>query len=122
MLDALFTGGDSSRFQLDLVKGKQSVMQYEANPAGLSPAPSITKIPSMYAMFMLHKPNFTGKQIVDQVQDEIARIQKEGVPAKTKWSACAHFVRSSSIVQMQSAAGPGAAARAIRGVRTAIRG
>ena len=39
------------------------------------------KDPGVYGMFMLYKPNFTGKQIVDQVQDEIARIQKEGVPA-----------------------------------------
>src|SRR5262245_21787468 len=29
MADVLFTGGDSSRFQLNLVKGKQSILSYE---------------------------------------------------------------------------------------------
>ena len=31
MIDAILTAGDSSRFRQDLVKGKQSVIQYEAN-------------------------------------------------------------------------------------------
>src|SRR5581483_9302463 len=31
MVDAVLTAGESSRFQLNLVKGKQSVVQYEAN-------------------------------------------------------------------------------------------
>src|SRR5436190_15427686 len=104
MLDAIFTGGDSARFQLDLVKGKQSVLQYEANP-GWPFASSIDyKDPAMYAMFMLHKPNFTGKQIVDQVQEEIAKIQKAGVPAD-ELERVRTFIRSSNIVQMQSVLG-----------------
>jgi predicted Zn-dependent peptidase len=58
----------------------------------------------LYAIFMLYKPNFTGKQIVDQVQDEIARIQKDGVPAD-EMARVRTYIRSSSIVQMQSALG-----------------
>ena len=53
---------------------------------------------------MLYKPNFTAKQIVDQVQDVIDRIQKEGVPPEELQRVRA-TVRSSSIVQMQSALG-----------------
>ena len=34
MLDAMLTGGNSSRFRLDLVKGKESLIQYESNLAG----------------------------------------------------------------------------------------
>src|ERR1035438_1371040 len=30
MIDAILTGGDSSRFKLDLVKGKESIISYEA--------------------------------------------------------------------------------------------
>jgi predicted Zn-dependent peptidase len=53
---------------------------------------------------MLHKPNFTGKQIVDQVQDEIAKIQKDGVPAE-ELQRVKTYIRSSSILQMQSVLG-----------------
>jgi predicted Zn-dependent peptidase len=104
MLDAIFTGGDSSRFQLDLVKGKQSVLQYEANPGWPFAGANDYRAPGMYAMFMLHKPNFTGKQIVDQVQEEISKIQKAGVPAD-ELQRVRTFVRSSSIVQLQGALG-----------------
>jgi zinc protease len=104
MLDALLTGGDSSRFQLGLVKGKQSVVQYEANPGWPFASAIDYKDPGVYGIFMLHKPNFTGKQIVDQVQDEIARIQKDGVPAD-ELERVRSFVRSSNIVQMQTALG-----------------
>ena len=97
MLDAILTGGDSSRFQLDLVKGKQSVLQFEANPGWPFAGPADYKDPGVYGIFMLYKPNFTGKQIVDQVQDEIARIQKEGVPAD-ELARVRTFVRSSGMV------------------------
>jgi predicted Zn-dependent peptidase len=104
MLDATLTGGDSSRFQLGLVKGKQSVLQFEANPGWPTAGPNDYKAPEFYGIFMLYKPNFTGKQIVDQVQAEIARIQKEGVPAD-ELARVRAFVRSSSIVSIQSALG-----------------
>jgi zinc protease len=104
MLDAIFTGGDSSRFQLDLVKGKKSVLQYEANPGWPFASAIDYKDPSMYAMFMLHNPKFTGKQIVDQVQDEIAKIQKDGVSAE-ELERVRTYIRSSSILQMQSVLG-----------------
>ena len=101
MLDALLTGGDSSRFQLDLVKGKQSVLQFEANIGWPFAGPSDYKEPGVYGIFLLHKPNFTGKQIVDQVQQEIARVQNDGVPPE-ELARVRTFIRSSSIVQMQS--------------------
>ena len=104
MLDAILTGGDSSRFQLDLVKGKESVLQFEANPGWPFAGPADYKDPGVYGMFLLHKPNFTGKQIVGQVQEEIARIQKDGVPAE-ELARVRTFVRSSSIVQTQGVLG-----------------
>jgi predicted Zn-dependent peptidase len=104
MLDATLTGGDSSRFQLDLVKGKQSVLQFEANPGWPNAGPNDYKDPEFYGIFMLYKPSFTGKQIVEQVQAEIARIQKEGVPAD-ELARIKAFVRSSAIVGIQSALG-----------------
>jgi predicted Zn-dependent peptidase len=81
MVDAILTAGDSSRLQLSLVKGKQSVVQYEADlgfPFGSS---QDYKDPGMYAMLLLHQPKFTATQIVDQVQEEIAKLQNDPVPA-----------------------------------------
>jgi zinc protease len=81
MLDAVLTGGQSSRWQLDLVKGKQSVLQFEANPGWPFASLNDFKDPGEYAAFVLYKPNYKPQQIVDQIQEEIDRIAKDGVPA-----------------------------------------
>jgi predicted Zn-dependent peptidase len=82
MADVLFTGGESSRFQLNLVKGKQSVLSYEANLGWPFASSTDYKEPGLYAMDLLYNPKFTAQQIVDQVQEEIAKIQKDGVDKK----------------------------------------
>ena len=69
MLDALLTGGESSRFQQNLVKGKQSVIQYEANLGWPFAGPQDYKDPAVYAMMLLYNPSFKGPQIVEQAQD-----------------------------------------------------
>jgi zinc protease len=79
MLDAVLTGGQSCRLQLDLVKGKQSVLQYEANPGWPFASLNDFKDPGLYAAFVLYKPNYKPQQIVDQIQEEIDRIAKDGI-------------------------------------------
>lgn len=101
MLDILFTGGESSRFQQNLVKGKQSVVQYEANLGWPFAGASDYKDPGHYAMFLLHNPNFTGTQIVEQVAAEIESVRKDGVPPK-ELNRARTYLRSSRINQMQS--------------------
>jgi zinc protease len=82
MIDAILTGGDSSRIRQDLVKGKQSVIQYEAE-LGWPFASSLDfRDPEPYAMFILYNPSFTAKQLVDQVQEEIAKLQDTPVDTK----------------------------------------
>jgi predicted Zn-dependent peptidase len=81
MLDAVLTAGQSSRLQLNLVKGKQSVIQYEANPGWPFASLNDFKDPGMYAAFFLYKPNFKADEIVTQFQDQIDRIAKDGIPA-----------------------------------------
>ena len=75
MLDVLLTGGESSRFQQNLVKGKKSVIQYEANPGWPFAGPTDYKDPGSYAMMLLYNPAFKGDEIVKQVEEEIAKIQ-----------------------------------------------
>lgn len=82
MVDAILTAGDSARIRQDLVKGKQSVIQYQAD-LGWPFAGSLDyRDPEPYAMFLLHNPNFTGDQIVEQVQEEIAKLQSAPIDAK----------------------------------------
>jgi zinc protease len=102
MADVLFTGGDSSRFQLDLVKGKQSVLSYEANPGWPFSGASDYKAPALYAMDLLYNPKFSGKEIVDQVQEEIAKVQKDGVDPK-ELDRARTFFRASRMKELQSA-------------------
>ena len=82
MIDAIFTLGDSSRFRQDLVKGKQSVIQYEANLGWPFASTLDYRDPEPYAMFLLYKPTFTAEQIVTQVQEEIAKLQNQPIDAK----------------------------------------
>ena len=101
LLDILLTGGDSSRFQQDLVKGKQSVVQYEANLGWPFASADDYKAPGHYAMFLLYNPAYKGAQIVDQVQAEVARIQKDGVDAK-ELDRVKTYYRATEIAQLQS--------------------
>lgn len=101
MADVIFTGGESSRFQQNLVKGKQSVIQYEANLGWPFASASDYNAPNLYGMFFLHNPRFTGKQIVEQVSEEIERVAKEGVPAP-ELERARTFLRAAQMQQLQS--------------------
>ena len=101
MLDILLTGGDSSRFQQNLVKGKQSVVQYGADLGWPFASAHDYKAPGHYAMILLYNPAFKGPQIVDQVQAELAKVQKDGVDAKELDRVKTYF-RATEIAQLQS--------------------
>ena len=81
VLDGLLTGGESSRLQQDLVKGKKSVVEYQGDVGWPFASADDYKSPGDYATFLIYKPNFQADQIVDQYQDEIARIQNDGITA-----------------------------------------
>jgi zinc protease len=100
MVDALLTAGDSSRFRMDLVKGKESILQYEAELGWPFASSRDYRDPEPYAMFIVHKPNFTGEQIVSQIQDEIAKLQNAPVDAK-ELERVKTQVRAGAIKEMQ---------------------
>jgi predicted Zn-dependent peptidase len=101
MLDIVLTAGESSRFHQRLVKGRQSVIQYEANLGWPFTGPADYQDPGLYALFLLHKPAFRGAQIVRQVEEEIRQIARQGVPARELARARA-FLRSNRVRQLQS--------------------
>ncbi len=104
MLDAVLTGGESCRMQLDLVKGKQTIVRYEANPGWPFQGFNDYKDPGLYAAFVLYKPNYKPQQIVDEIQDEIDRIAKSGVDEQELGRVKA-VLRYSKISGLQSSLG-----------------
>ena len=82
MIDAILTLGDSARIRQDLVKGKQSVVQYEANLGWPFASALDYRDPEPYAIFLLYNPKFKAEEIVGQVQDEIAQLQDKPVDAR----------------------------------------
>ncbi len=104
VLDALLTGGDSSRLQQDLVKGKKSVVQYQGDLGWPFASADDYKSPGDYATFLIYKPNFQSEQIVEQYQDEITRIQNDGVtPAELH--RVQMLLLSSKLNQLQTSLG-----------------
>jgi predicted Zn-dependent peptidase len=101
LLDIILTAGESSRFYQNLVKGRKSVIQYEANLGWPFAGPYDYLHPGLYAMFLLHHPEFPGEQIATHVEEEIARIQNDGVPDAELARARA-YLRSSRLRQLES--------------------
>jgi zinc protease len=101
MLDAILTNGNSARLRLDLVKGKESIIQYESNLGWPMASYLDYRDPNAYGMFVLYKPNFTSQQIVDQVQGEIAKLQDAPLPAADLERAKTQL-RATLIKQLQS--------------------
>jgi predicted Zn-dependent peptidase len=103
VLDILLTGGESSRFHQNLVKGRKSVVQFEANLGWPFAGPTDYKDPGSYGIFLLYNPQFTGQQILAQAEQEIARIQEESVTA-AELERARTYLRSARIRQLQSSA------------------
>jgi zinc protease len=101
MVDAILTNGDSSRFRTDLVKGKESLIQYQGGLGFPFGDVSDYRDPNAFAVFALYKPNFTGDQIVGQIQDEIAKLQEAPVDAK-ELARVKTLVRANLIEGLQS--------------------
>lgn len=101
MLDILLTAGDSSRFYQNLVKGRKSVIQYEANLGWPFASPTDYRDPGVYAMYFLYNPEFTGQEVVAQAEQEIAVIRDQGVP-QDELARARTYLRASRIRQLQS--------------------
>jgi zinc protease len=100
MMDEVLTAGQSSRLQLHLVKGKQSVLQFQVNPGWPFQSFNDFKDPADYVAFLLYKPNFKPEEIVGQMQDEIDLLAKEGVD-DAELARVKSIVRLSKITTLQ---------------------
>jgi predicted Zn-dependent peptidase len=100
MIDAILTLGDSARIRQNLVKGKQSVVQYEANLGWPFASALDYRDPEPYAIFLLYNPKFKAPEIVAQVQDEFKQLQDKPVDAKELERVKAQL-RASRIKELQ---------------------
>jgi zinc protease len=101
MIDAILTNGNSARFRMDLLKGKESIVQYESNLGWPFCSYLDYRDPGIYGMFLLYKPNFTADQVVAQVQDEFAKLQNAPIDAQELERARTQL-RATMIKQLQS--------------------
>lgn len=101
MLDVILTGGESSRLYQNLMKGKKSLIGYEANLGWPFAKPSDYKDPGVYGGNLLYNPQFTAKQIIEQFDAEIAKIQQAPPDAKELGRARS-FLRAERIKELQS--------------------
>lgn len=81
VLGQLLAGGDASRFYQGLVKGRELAL----NMNSLYGLTSMWEYdgPSIFTVFALYKPNTTADALLAGMDEEIARVVKDGVDAAT---------------------------------------
>ena len=100
MADVVLTGGEASRFQQNLVKGRKSVVSYESNLGWPFAGPSDYKDPGLWTAYFMHNPSFTGKQIVAQVEEEIGKLAA-GLEVK-ELERARTFLRAARLKELQT--------------------
>ena len=101
MLDVILTGGDSSRLNQNLVKGKKSVIQFEGGLGWPFNSEVDYKPGGMYALNLLFAPDHDAKEIVSQVQQELNKVQQEGVSAE-ELNRARNLFRASRVRSLQT--------------------
>ncbi len=82
MLDVILTAGESSRLYLSMVKEKKSVLNLEANLGWPFAKPSDYRDPGIYGVSFIFHPSFTARQVVEQFEAELGRLETSPVDAK----------------------------------------
>ena len=79
LVDAVLTSGEGARLKVNMAKGKQSLLQAEANLGWPAAGPTDFKEPNDYATLMIYNPRFSADEILSEYQTEIDRIARDGV-------------------------------------------
>ncbi|MBI3447994.1 MAG: insulinase family protein [Acidobacteria bacterium] len=81
LLQGVLFEGNASRLYQDLVKGKEVAVSIQGD-MGMPLGDYVEyRSPGLYGLFVIYKPSIDANGIVSEVQSEIDRIAKEGVPA-----------------------------------------
>jgi predicted Zn-dependent peptidase len=79
VIDAVLTSGEGARLKLEMLKGRQSLLQADANLGWPAATPVDFKEPADYATIFIYRPNYSAAEILDQYQTEVDRIARDGV-------------------------------------------
>jgi predicted Zn-dependent peptidase len=79
MIDAVLTSGEGARLKLQMLKGRQSLLQADANLGWPAATALDFKEPADYATIFVYKPNYSAEEILAQYQAEVDRIARDGV-------------------------------------------
>ena len=79
VLGEVLSGGDASRLYQGMVKGRQNVLNIESL-YGLTD-PWTYDGPTLFTLFAIYKPGSNADGVIKSVDEEVARIAKEGVSA-----------------------------------------
>ncbi len=101
VLDVILTAGPSSRFYQNLVKGRQSVIQYEANLGWPFASASDYLDPGAYSIFALHRPDLPARQVLEHITEELAKVANDGIGGE-ELERARNFLRAEHIKQLQS--------------------
>jgi predicted Zn-dependent peptidase len=102
MMDAVLTSGGSARLKLNMLKGRQSLLQGDSNLGWPAASALDFKDPGYYAAILIHRTNYDAREIVDQYQTEIDRISNEGV-GRTELDRVKAVVRFAKATDTQTA-------------------
>ncbi len=81
VLGELLAGGDASRFYQGIVKGRELALNVESR-YGLTD-PWTYDGPTRFTVFALYKPNSSADAMLTAMDEEIAKVAKDGVDAAT---------------------------------------
>ncbi len=101
MADVILTGGESSRLYQNMMKGKKSLIGYEANLGWPFAGPNDYLDPGLYAANLTYNPKFTTAQVVKQYEEELGNLANTPVGA-AELERARTFLRSSRIKELQS--------------------
>ncbi|MBI3210772.1 MAG: insulinase family protein [Candidatus Solibacter usitatus] len=101
MLDVVFTTGDSSRLYQSMVKEKKSALAVEGQLGGPFGGVTDYKDPGLYTFNLTYNPSLQARQVVEQFEQEIARMQTQPPSAKEMERARA-TMRSFRVRSLQS--------------------
>jgi predicted Zn-dependent peptidase len=81
VLGDLLASGEASRLYQGLVKGRSLLIQINGGVYWPFESPWFVKGPTLLTLFGLYKPTSSGKEVMEGIDAEVARIVREGVPA-----------------------------------------
>ncbi len=99
MIDAVLTSGEGARLKVNLARGRQSLLQADANLGWPGATPVDFKEPADYASMIVYNPRFSAAEMLDQYQKEIDRIARDGITTSElgRVKAVVRFSKASGI-------------------------